>query len=596
MNELRRKGYLCGIKQKKPTHMQLRNATWATLLACTLQLNAQQLAPAVKGVNDGNPISPCVFCADPTALEYDGRLYVYGTNDHQQYISNQKTGGNGYGGIKSLVVFSTDDLANWTFHGTIDVGKVCGSWCGQSWAPSAVWRLNSAGKPEFFIYFANGGGSVGVIRGTSPVGPFKSPLGNALIRHGMPGVDPCNWVFDPGVVIDENGTGWIAFGGGDPQSTGSDMWPGNSRIAKLKPSMTALDGSAVNLPAPYLFEASELNMMNGRYVYTYNTSWSGRSEWNSWSKRGNNPAPSSCSMCYMVTDNPLDPDSWEYRGEYVPNEGNFGMGWGNNHTHLQKYGNSYFLFYHSTLLEQNMKAAGEMDNNASGYRSIGVNKATVNERTQAISKMTLNKTGVSAVQNLDPYIEQQAETMATSGGVSYEDFSNTTKVPSISTLGNDASKNLQVRLSEGAWTQLRKVAFGTRGASELTVRAKGTGTIQVRLNGLTAKPSATVEIASTTFKEYAVPVDPSAFKGTRTIFFVCAAGTDVQFDSWQFTEHVPDGIRGVPRSAEADAQPARRYDLSGRRLTATQPSNGIVVEQYTDADGTTRSRKRATGR
>lgn len=33
---------------------------------------------------NANPISSSVFCADPTAVEYNGRLYVYGTNDAQQ--------------------------------------------------------------------------------------------------------------------------------------------------------------------------------------------------------------------------------------------------------------------------------------------------------------------------------------------------------------------------------------------------------------------------------------------------------------------------------------------------------------------------------
>ena len=178
--------------------MQHRITLLATLLAVTLQAGAQTMATNYKAIGEGNPISASVFCADPTAIDYQGRLYVYGTNDHQQYIRNNKKGGNGYGNIKSLVVFSTDDMVNWTFHGTIDVGKVCGSWCGQSWAPSAVWRTTADGSEEFFVYFANGGGSVGVIKGSSPVGPFKSPLSNALIRHGMPGVDPCNWVFDPG--------------------------------------------------------------------------------------------------------------------------------------------------------------------------------------------------------------------------------------------------------------------------------------------------------------------------------------------------------------------------------------------------------------
>ena len=109
----------------------------AAIVAASLQANAQTLATEYKSTSNGNPISASVFCADPTAIDYNGRLYVYGTNDHQQYIVNKKTGSNGYGNIKSLVVFSTDDMVNWTFHGTIDVGKVC-SWAGQSWAPSAV--------------------------------------------------------------------------------------------------------------------------------------------------------------------------------------------------------------------------------------------------------------------------------------------------------------------------------------------------------------------------------------------------------------------------------------------------------------------------
>lgn len=570
--------------------MHYRTSALATLMAIALQSGAQSLATSYKPIGDGNPISASVFCADPTALVYQDRLYVYGTNDHQQYIINKKKGSNGYGNIKSLVVFSTDDMLNWTFHGTIDVGKVC-SWCGNSWAPSAVWRQTAEGEEEFFVYFANGANNVGVLKGSSPTGPFKSPRSNALIRHGMAGVDPCNWLFDPGVVIDDNGTGWIAFGGGDPLNTGSSLWPGNSRIAKLKPSMTELDGSAVNLPAPYLFEASELNIIGGRFVYTYNTSWSDRNDWNKFEKRGSHAAPSTCSQCYMVTDTPLDPDSWEYRGEYVPNEGNFGMGWGNNHTRLQKFRDNYYLFYHSTLLEQTMKNAGAMDSEASGYRSIGVNKAAVNETTQNITKMTLNKGGVSHVQDLNPYTLQQAETMATSGGISYEDFTNITKVTSINTLGNDASQNLQVKLATGAWTQIRRANFGTRGASAVTIRAKGTGSIEVRLNSRTAQPIATVEIASTTFDDYTVDIDPALCKGAKNIFFVCTTADNLQADSWQFTE-VPEAIAPVTtQSASENAY----FDQNGRRLTDRQAHQGIIIEQYTTPDGTKRSRKYTVG-
>lgn len=566
--------------------MYYRIATMATLMAISLNMSAQSLATPYKGVGEGNPISASVFCADPTALEYEGRLYLYGTNDNQQYIANGKKGSNGYGNIKSLVVFSTDDMQNWTFHGTIDVGKIC-SWCGNSWAPSAVWRQTEDGTDEFFIYFANGGSNVGVLKGTSPIGPFKSPLSSPMINHGMAGVDPCNWLFDPGAVIDENGTGWIAFGGGDPLSTGSNLWPGNSRIAKLKPSMIELDGSAVNMPAPYLFEASELNIIGGRFVYTYNTSWSDRNDWSKFEKRGSHAAPSTCSQCYMVTDTPLDPDSWVYMGEYVPNEGNFGMGWGNNHTRLQKFKDNYYLFYHSTVLEQAMKNGGAMDSEASGYRSIGVNKATVNESTQKISKLTLNKGGVSSVQDLNPYILQQAETMANCGGISYEDFSNITKVTNINTLGNDASQNMQVRMRAGTWTLIRRANFGTRGASACTIRAKGTGTVEIRLNSRTAQAIATVEINSTSFNDYTVDIDPTVCKDAKNIYFVCTSAEILLLDSWQFTE-VPEAIAPVTASPTSVSS---YFDLSGRRITDGQPQQGIVIEQYTAPDGTKHSRK-----
>ena len=60
------------------------------LLTCTLGLNvaAAEVTASDNSWKDtkyNNPISSEFFCADPTAVEYNGRLYVYGTNDHQQF-------------------------------------------------------------------------------------------------------------------------------------------------------------------------------------------------------------------------------------------------------------------------------------------------------------------------------------------------------------------------------------------------------------------------------------------------------------------------------------------------------------------------------
>ena len=90
------------------------------IMATCISTNAQKAATDYKGSDNSNPISANVFCADPTALEYNGRLYVYGSNDHQEFLANGKKGDNSYGNIKSIVVFSTDDMVNWTFHGTAE--------------------------------------------------------------------------------------------------------------------------------------------------------------------------------------------------------------------------------------------------------------------------------------------------------------------------------------------------------------------------------------------------------------------------------------------------------------------------------------------
>ena len=77
-----------------------------------------------KPLFNSNPVSSNVFCADPTGVEYEGRLYIYGTSDHQQYEVVGKNGKNIYEHIKSLVCFSTEDMVNWTYHGEINVKKI----------------------------------------------------------------------------------------------------------------------------------------------------------------------------------------------------------------------------------------------------------------------------------------------------------------------------------------------------------------------------------------------------------------------------------------------------------------------------------------
>ena len=576
-------------------------------MAASIQMNAQTLATDYKSGNN-NPISANVFCADPTALEYNGRLYVYGSNDHQEFLANNKKGDNTYGNIKSIVVFSTDDMVNWTFHGTIDTKKICSRWVtspwyqgyGVSWAPSVTWRHNNeTDKDEFFLYFCNSSHGIGVLKAESPLGPWKSPNNRLMIHRDTPGATPCSAVFDPGVTVDENGVGWISFGGLDPVDGGDSFNPKNARIVKLKPNMTEIDGQPVRIPAPYHFEANELNVIGGKYVYTYCSNWAERKadEWNAYKSEHNINvnAPGGGTMCYMVSDNPLDPESWEFKGYYGPGVA------GNNHSHLQKFQGKYYHIYHNhgSVLLDAMKKNGAVDASAGDYRSICVNKTTVNESTATVNLVTLNQEGAAQIKNVNPYMWQQAETMATCGGVNYEDMTNIKKNTRISTLGNDASENMQVKMKVGSWINVHKVDFGTTGADRFVLRAKGTGTIAVRFSS-SASPkniAATFEFSSTDLEDHIIEIPQNKlvkFKGLKDdLYLAVTEGDNVYVDAWKFLETGSTAIQELSNSKSSNSQ---LYDLSGRRLSGAQQHRGIVIEQYTDENGVKHSRKVVTGK
>ena len=80
-----------------------------------------------------NPFITHMYTADPSAHVWaDGRLYVYASHD----IDPPR----GCDLMDRYHVFSTDDMVNWTDHGTIPVAGASGiaKWADCSWAPCAA--------------------------------------------------------------------------------------------------------------------------------------------------------------------------------------------------------------------------------------------------------------------------------------------------------------------------------------------------------------------------------------------------------------------------------------------------------------------------
>ena len=154
----------------------------------------------------GNPLLDHHFTADPTAVVYKGRLYVYGTNDHQQYENPNAENKNTYEKIKTLTIMSTADMVNWTYHGEIPVSTIA-PWIINSWAPSIVSRKEGDGKTHFYLYFSNSGCGTAVLTATDPIGPWTSPLSKSLVDQQSTNTKKCKVPFDPGAAIAPDGTG-----------------------------------------------------------------------------------------------------------------------------------------------------------------------------------------------------------------------------------------------------------------------------------------------------------------------------------------------------------------------------------------------------
>lgn len=444
---------------------------------------------------DGNPLLDFTFTADPTAVEYEGRLYVYATNDQQQYEAVGGYGKNSYEHIKSLVMMSTDDMVNWTYHGLIPTGDIA-PWIKASWAPSIVKREEADGKTHFYLYFSNSGDGTGVLTATSPVGPWTSPLTHSLVDTETPGIaGECKAAFDPGVVIDDKETGWLAVGGGC------------ARIMRLGKDMISVDGPIVPVNAPHHFEANEMNYINGTYVYTYNIDWQDLSDWPLPTEK-----PTICCMSYMTSKTPLVSESWQYQHNYMKNPGEYGFEFGNNHTHLHKYRGKWYIFYHTMSLQHSFNTTG-------GFRNVCVDEIDVDENTVNIhmGKQTLK--GVDQIQAFNPFILQQAETTAATQHVKFRPGEKT---------GNMWAETVP---GKTGILQVRGVNFD-QAPAKIQIYASGKGTIEIRRNTPDGELIASVNVNSPAMKLIEQNVS-TPVNGTANLCFLLK-GEQLCFDQWQF--------------------------------------------------------------
>ncbi len=192
-----------------------------------------------------NPIFTDAFTADPAALVAGDEVFVY--------VGHDAASVGGWFNMPEWLCYSSTDMKNWKAHGPVLAAKdFAGANANSSWAAQVVKK----GNKYYFYVTLDGkyGHFIAVAVGDSPTGPFTEVTpGKPLVIDSMtkdshrPNSD-----IDPTVMIDEDGTPWLAWGNGD------------CYLAKLKPNMTELDGPITKMPfrnyseGPWLFKRGKL--------------------------------------------------------------------------------------------------------------------------------------------------------------------------------------------------------------------------------------------------------------------------------------------------------------------------------------------------
>ena len=178
-----------------------RRAALKTATLCSVRFSLPAFAKGFTGVPErivakGNPIIPGVGACDPQVRVYDDHVYMYATHDA---LSNSKDFV-----MNDWWVWHSTDLVEWE---QVSVLKPEQTYfrkqSTQCWATDAARR-----NGKYYFYFSMGPEDIGVVEGPSPAGPWRDPLGRALVAKGQVKTQSR----DPGIFQEADGTSYIVFG------------------------------------------------------------------------------------------------------------------------------------------------------------------------------------------------------------------------------------------------------------------------------------------------------------------------------------------------------------------------------------------------
>lgn len=254
-----------------------------------------------------NPIITDKYTADPAALVYKDKVYLYTGHDVpdkgvQSYRMND------------WLVYSTSDMVHWQEH-PVPLKTSDFAWAkGDAWASQVIERN---GKFYWYVAVEHGkihGKAIGIAIADSPSGPFKDALGKALITNDMTTKTYISWDdIDPTVWIDDDGQAYL-------------FW-GNTvcNYVKLKENMIEMDGPIMTIDLPNFTEAPWVHKHNGWYYLSYAFQFPEK-------------------IAYAMSKSINGP--WEYKGILNEVAGNSNT---NHQSIIDFKGKSYFIYHNGSI-------------------------------------------------------------------------------------------------------------------------------------------------------------------------------------------------------------------------------------------------------
>ncbi|MCH5237046.1 MAG: family 43 glycosylhydrolase [Muribaculaceae bacterium] len=434
--------------------------------------------------------NPCVqtcFTTDPAPMVHDGRLYVYTGHDENKAD---------FFWMQEWRVYSTEDLVNWTDHGSplaiedFDWGD------DRAWAPQCVERN---GKFYFYVPLhskLSGAMAIGVAVGDSPTGPFKDAIGKPLADGSWDYIDPT-------CFIDDDGQAYLYWG--------------NPEIyyVRLNEDMISFDGEIQKIEQTeesFGKPAFSIEEKNKKYHGTYTEGpWFYKRNGNYYLLYAAGGIPERIS--YSVSDSPTGP--WKFMGDIMPlcDTGSF-----TNHCGVCDYEGKSYFFYHT----------GNLPGGGGFGRSFCVEEFEYNA-DGSFPEILPTKEGAKAVKAFDPYRQNEAETIAWSEGVTTEP--------------NDITGVYVSDIHNGDFIKVANVDFGDNSPasfSAVVASALRGGKIEVRLDSKDGHVISEISVPHTGGWENWIQLESPVSglsDGIHDLYFVFTGRKGPKlfnFDKWQF--------------------------------------------------------------